>query len=242
MFADLVQKGGSHMEWLSIVTAAVAPGIALLVYFYLKDRYDTEPIHMVARVFVYGVLLVFPTMVLQRALVLGLGDNPFLFAFGITATVEEFFKWFILYYAIYKHTVFDEPYDSIVYAVSVSLGFATLENVIYALLNPFSFGALLFRAFLPVSGHALFAVLMGYFMGKAKFGDPAKKGRLLLASLAVPVFFHGLFDYILLQTKTGWVWLIVPLMVFLWVRGMGSVNRANAKSPFRAVQEEEVKL
>lgn len=231
------------MEWLSVITAAVAPGIALLAYFYLKDKYDSEPIHMVARVFLYGVLLVFPTMVLQRTLVVGLGENPLLFAFGITGAIEEFFKWFILYYAIYKHTVFDEPYDAIVYAVSVSLGFATLENVIYALLNSFSFSILLFRALLPVSGHALFAVMMGYYMGKAKFGDPSRKNVLLLLSLIVPILCHGLFDYILMQTKSNWTWLIVPLMVFMWVRGMGNVNRANSKSPFRAVRsEEEIKM
>lgn len=231
------------MEWLSVVTAAVAPGFALLAYFYLKDRYDSEPIHMVVRVFVYGVLLVFPTMVLQRTLVLGLGSNPFLFAYGITGTVEEFLKWFIVYYAIYKHTVFDEPYDGIVYAVSVSLGFATLENVIYALLNSFSFSALLFRAFLPVSGHALFAVMMGYYLGKAKFGNPKHRSKLIAASLIVPIFWHGTFDYILMQTKTYWLWLIVPLMVYLWVRGIGNVNRANAKSPFRTVRtEEEIKM
>ncbi|MDF2814730.1 MAG: peptidase, partial [Paenibacillus sp.] len=81
------------MEWWSIITAAIAPGIALLVYFYLKDLYDAEPISMVARVFLYGVLIVFPTMVVQRALVLGLGENNLLFAFGITGFVEEFVKW-----------------------------------------------------------------------------------------------------------------------------------------------------
>ncbi|MBD2861340.1 glutamic-type intramembrane protease PrsW [Paenibacillus oceani] len=227
------------MEWLAVITAAVAPGIALLVYFYLKDLYHSEPIHMVVRVFLYGVLLVFPTMVIQRAIVLGIGENSFIFAFGITGFVEEFVKWFIVYYAIYKHTVFDEPYDGIVYAVSVSLGFATLENVIYALLNPFSFSTLLFRAFLPVSGHALFAVVMGYYIGKAKFGDPSQERLLLFKSLAYPIFWHGLFDYILLQVKTNWIWFILPLMIYLWIQGMGRVNRANAKSPFRAVRREE---
>lgn len=230
------------MEWLSLITAAVAPGVALLAYFYLKDAYDAEPLSMIARIFAYGVLLVFPTMVLQRSLVLGLGEHPLLFAFGITGFIEEFLKWFIVYYAIYKHTVFDEPYDAILYAVTVSLGFATLENVIYALLNPFSFSVLLFRAFLPVSGHALFGVLMGYYMGKAKFGDPARTRLLLVMSLAVPVFWHGLYDYILLEAK-NWALFIIPLMVYLWIRGMTKVNRANAKSPFRAVRrEEEIKM
>ncbi|MDF2720889.1 MAG: prsW [Paenibacillus sp.] len=231
------------MEWLAVVTAAVAPGFALLAYFYLKDKYDSEPIHMVARVFLFGVLLVFPTMVVQRALIVGLGENPILFAFGITAAIEEFLKWFIVYYAIYKHTVFDEPYDGIVYAVSVSLGFATLENVIYAMLNSFSFSMLLFRALLPVSGHALFAVMMGYYMGKAKFGDPAQTKKLLAMSLLVPIICHGLFDYILLQMKSNWAWAIVPFMLYMWARGMSNVRRANSSSPFRLTgPEEEVKI
>lgn len=231
------------MEWLWMMTAAVAPGIALLVYFYLKDLYDTEPVRMVARVFIYGVLIVFPTMVIQRTLVLGLGENPFLFAFGITGFIEEFVKWFLLYFAMYKHTVFDEPYDGIVYAVSISMGFATLENVIYALFSHFSFSALMFRALLPVSGHALFGVMMGYYMGKAKFGGSDERLWLVSMSLFIPVFWHGLFDYLLIQIKTNWVWFMIPFMVLMWTVSLWKVSRANAKSPFRGVQgEEEIKL
>jgi RsiW-degrading membrane proteinase PrsW (M82 family) len=227
------------MQWLALLIAAIAPGVALLAYFYLKDLYDAEPVRMVIRLFMFGVLLVFPTMVLQRTLVLAAGESPVLFSFGITGFIEEFVKWFVLYYAIYKQTVFDEPYDGIVYATAVSLGFATLENVIYALLNPFSFSALLFRAFLPVSAHALFAVIMGYYLGKAKFEGAGKRRLHLALSLAVPIFWHGLFDYILLQTSQHWVWLIAPLMVYLWTRGMLKVKKANARSPFQAVQREE---
>jgi RsiW-degrading membrane proteinase PrsW (M82 family) len=227
------------MEWLALLIAAIAPGVALLAYFYLKDLYDAEPVRMVIRLFMFGVLLVFPTMVLQRTLVLAAGDSPVLFSFGITGFIEEFVKWFVLYYAIFKQTVFDEPYDGIVYATAVSLGYATLENVIYALLNPFSFSALLFRAFLPVSAHALFAVIMGYYLGKAKFEGAGKRKLHLALSLAVPTFWHGLFDFILLQTIQHWVWLIVPLMVYLWTRGMWKVKKANARSPFQAVRREE---
>ncbi len=53
------------MLLFSILTAAVAPGISLLTYFYLKDRYEAEPIHMVIRVFLLGVLIVLPIMVIQ---------------------------------------------------------------------------------------------------------------------------------------------------------------------------------
>jgi RsiW-degrading membrane proteinase PrsW (M82 family) len=230
------------LGFLSVLTAAIAPGVALLAYFYLKDRYDPEPIHQVMKVFLFGVLLVFPVMVLQRAFVHGLGEDPLVFSFIISAGLEEFLKWFLVYMVIYKHATFDEPYDGIVYAVAVSLGFATLENVFYAFLSSSSITSLLYRALLPVSGHAMFGVIMGYHMGKAKF-DPQRRNRYIAYSLAFPIFWHGVFDYLLLTTKTYWVWFMAPLMAFLWIRGLWKVNRANAKSPLRVIQgEKQVKM
>jgi RsiW-degrading membrane proteinase PrsW (M82 family) len=230
------------LGFLSVLTAAIAPGVALLAYFYLKDRYDPEPIHQVMKVFLFGVLLVFPVMVLQRAFVHGLGEDPLVFSFIISAGLEEFLKWFLVYFVIYQHATFDEPYDGIVYAVAVSLGFATLENVFYAFLSSSSMSSLLYRAVLPVSGHAMFGVIMGYHMGKAKF-DPQRRSRYIAYSLVFPIFWHGLFDYLLLTTKTYWVWFMAPLMAFLWIRSLRKVNRANAKSPLRVIQgEKQVKM
>lgn len=108
------------MLLFSILTAAVAPGISLLTYLYLKDRYDSEPIHLVFKLFVTGMLVVVPIMVIQRGLELWLGSHPLLFSFAFSGGVEEIFKWFVLYHIIYNHMEFDEPYDGIVYAASVS--------------------------------------------------------------------------------------------------------------------------
>ncbi len=230
------------MGIFSMLAAAIAPGIALTVYFYLKDRYDSEPIRMVGKVFCVGVLLVFPILIIQRGLVHAFGSDPVVMSFLASGGIEEFFKWFVLYYLIYSHTEFDEPYDGIVYAVSVSLGFATLENVMYAWLNHFSVSALLLRALLPVSGHALFGVMMGYYLGRAKF-SPDREKKFLWFALLVPFFWHGLFDYVLMHQGGIWPWLVVPLMVFLWVRALMKVKDANAGSPLRGIpSDEEVNL
>ncbi|EXX91390.1 peptidase [Paenibacillus darwinianus] len=230
------------MLLFSILTAAVAPGVSLLTYLYLKDRYDAEPIHMVLRLFVLGMLIVFPIAVIQRGMTLWLGEDPFVFSFVISSGVEEMMKWFLVYHIIYNHTEFDEPYDGIVYAAAASLGFATLENVLYAILQPATFGTLLVRALLPVSGHALFGVIMGYYIGKARFAGDRSRYYLVL-SLILPLFWHGLYDYIMITVKTNWMWLIVPLMAYLWIRGALKIKRANARSPFRLVtREDQVKL
>jgi len=224
----------------SILTAAIAPGIALLVYFYLKDRYDSEPVSMVVKIFLLGFLIVLPIMIIQHGIQLWLGNNPYLFSFGISAGVEEAVKWFVIYHIVYNHTEFDEPYDGILYTVAVSLGFATIENLLYAWYNHPSFGTLLVRALLPVSGHALFGVMMGYYFGKAKFSEGKRKRRYLLYAAIIPMFWHGVYDYVLLTFKTYWIWYIVPLMVFLWYRGMMNVKSANSRSPFRLLKREEI--
>ena len=216
----------------SIISAAIAPGIALLAYFYLKDRFQTEPISMVIRMFIAGAILVFPTMMVQRALVLAIGEHPLFYSFGISAALEEFMKWSILYFLIFKHVVFDEPYDGIVYAVAVSLGYATVENILYAFLNDSSMHSLLMRALLPVSGHALFGVIMGYQLGRAKFSVKNVKFIFIL-SLLLPVLYHGFFNYLLLLLEANWLWLMIPVMIILWVISLWTVQQANAKSPFR---------
>lgn len=227
----------------SILMAAVAPGVSLLTYIYLKDRYHSEPIAMVLKLFFLGAIVVFPIMIIQRGLLLWLGESPVVFSFIISSGVEEGLKWFVLYHIIYNHTEFDEPYDGIVYATAISLGFATFENVLYAFLVPSSFGGLLMRALLPVSGHALFGIMMGYYLGKAKFRPGPNTRKFIVLSFAMPFFWHGLYDWIMMTFMTHWFLIIVPLMAFLWIRGLRKIQRANNNSPFRLLKrEDEIKF
>ncbi|MGG6431418.1 glutamic-type intramembrane protease PrsW [Anoxybacillus sp. D401a] len=208
----------------AIISAGIAPGLALLSYFYLKDEYETEPLSLVLRMFLYGTFLVFPLMFIQHVLkVEHMLPNAFVEAFLSTSLLEEFFKWFVFYYAIYDHREFNEPYDGIVYGVSVSLGFATLENILYLFANGVEFAVT--RALLPVSSHALFGVIMGFYLGRAKFGLPKKEKNYIWLSFLLPFLFHGIYDYILL-TQERWIYYMLPFMIFLWWLALRKVKLA----------------
>ncbi|RFB16997.1 protease PrsW [Bacillus sp. HNG] len=208
---------------VAVITAGLAPGLALLSYFYLKDKYEAEPIAMVFRVFIFGALLVFPIMFIQYVLeVEEVFRNNLLQAFLSVGLLEEFFKWFILYYTVYQHFEFDEEYDGIVYGASLSLGFATLENILYLFANGLQFAV--GRALLPVSSHALFGVIMGFYLGKAKF-SPNEQKKWILISFLFPFLLHGFYDYILLSMKK-WIYIMVPFMLFLWWFGLHKVKIA----------------
>ncbi|THE15062.1 intramembrane metalloprotease PrsW [Bacillus timonensis] len=208
---------------VAVITAGLAPGLALLSYFYLKDKYDGEPVAMVFRIFIFGALLVFPIMFIQYVLgVEKVFTHHLLQAFLSVGLLEEFFKWFILFYTVYQHTEFDEQYDGIVYGASLSLGFATLENILYLFANGLQFAV--GRALLPVSSHALFGVIMGFYLGKAKF-SPNEKKKWIFISFLFPFLLHGFYDYILLSMKK-WIYIMVPFMLFLWWFGLHKVKIA----------------
>ncbi|MCY8232769.1 intramembrane metalloprotease PrsW [Priestia filamentosa] len=214
---------------LAIISAGIAPGLALLSYFYLKDEYETEPISVVLKTFIFGAVLVLPIMfiqyVMQEEQVL---QGAFLNSFLTTSFLEEYFKWFVLYFTIFQHVEFDEHYDGIVYGAAVSLGFATAENILYLVANGVQDAFA--RAVLPVSSHALFGVVMGYYLGKGKFFGKSSRRKWLTYSLFIPILLHGMYDYIL-RTIDNWMVLMIPFMVFLWGLGLWKVKKAKKTKP-----------
>lgn len=213
------------MEKLFILlTVAIAPGLALFSYFYLRNDMKTEPRRTLLHSFVYGAVITFPILFMQYVLTEeGVFAYPFMQHVVFTSFIEEFFKWFILYIAIYHHVEFDDPYDGILYGASISLGFATVENVIYLL--SYGLDTAFMRALLPVSSHALFGVVMGYYLGKSKFTDSTKK--YLYLALFAPIALHLMYNGILMFRDT-WVYLMIPFMLFLWTFALHKVKAAHA--------------
>ncbi|MGP4107414.1 glutamic-type intramembrane protease PrsW [Virgibacillus sp. L01] len=219
---------------LAIVSAGIAPALALMSFIYLKDRF-TEPFSLILKTFILGALLVFPIMFIQYALTIeNVSSNNFMQSFLEVGFIEEFFKWFIFLYVIYHHTEFDAHYDGIVYAVSISLGFATVENFLYLLTNGIEYAFT--RALFPVSSHALFGVIMGYHFGKAKVNSYYKKWNIVLA-LILPITLHGSYNYILKTITSNWLTLLIPFMIVLWIIGLRRVKTANQSNLEDIVQK-----
>lgn len=218
---------------ISIISGAFAPGIALLSFIYLKDKYEPEPMKLIIKVFFLGAALVLPAYVLERVFQEGIQNFEIFTSVINIAIIEEFLKWFTLYFMMYKHTEFNEPYDGIVYSVSIAIGFATLENLGYLIFNSVEPAFVLLRGLLPVSGHAIFGIIMGYFIGLAKFNEKNNEKKLLLLSLSIPIVLHSIYNIILYQRFTEWFYLMIPFLIFLWGYGLKKVKIANTLSPFK---------
>lgn len=209
------------MDILILLALALAPGAAIGLYIYLKDKHEREPLGLLMRSFFFGILSVFVTLLISRVISAfitideqSVGEQA-VHAFLIVALVEEFSKFIFVRGILYNNPNFNEPFDGIVYSVMVSMGFATFENILYVTDGGIS--TALMRMFTAVPAHATFAILMGFYLGKAKFEH--KKSYYAIHALAVAALFHGAYDYCLfISFVPGIVFgALASLVVGIWL-------------------------
>lgn len=236
-----------HTMSVGLLLLAIVPGFALLMFFYFRDRYKKEPLWPIFLAFVLGAFVTLPASAsssfLQRLtgwLRPGTGiAQIFLGTIFIVALVEEGWKFFVIRFYCYHRPEFDEPYDGIMYSTAVALGFATLENILYVftpgVLGGWRTGIL--RAVMAVPSHAFYGVLVGFFLGEAKFSRSSAEANLLgLIGFVLAVIAHGLYDFIViaLPHRPLLSGSLIVFSVLAWVVFFEATRRQAEKSAHRA--------
>lgn len=231
------------MSALTVLVAAV-PSLLLLTYFYLRDRFEREPLAHLATAYALGMYAMLAAHGLSltaegwfSAAWLRTGGEParLVDAFFLSGFLEELSKWVVFMAAVYQWREFDEPLDGLIYGVTVALGFATLENVFY--LHRLGLDVAWQRAVFAVPAHALFGGAMGYYAGRAKFDRRTPKRRpwrSWVLCLALPTFFHGTYNFALMHGLDWKIWVaITALSVALWSFVLRRVLHGQKASPYR---------
>lgn len=226
-----------------LLILAILPTIILGWYIYKNDKIEKESSGLLATLGASGLGAIAVTLVLSYA---SYAVSPIFRADTATldplslavavfigiALIEEFSKWIFVYIIAWKNREFNHVYDAIVYCVFVSLGFATLENILYV----FSAGNVadslsiaLNRMIFSVPGHTFFGVMMGYYLGLAKLtsihGFKDKSRTNLILSILIPTIAHGFFDYFLmLGTDIGFI-LFLVFVVILFSVAINKIKR-----------------
>ncbi len=223
---------------------AMAPGILLVLYFYWRDKYEREPFMRLVIAFLLGMASIIPAIILE--LIIG-GKSlfsmvnlsiaeKFILAFIVIGVSEEISKFIFLFFYGYRSREFNEPFDGIVYGTVISLGFATVENLLYVLPGGIFVGVS--RMIFAVPGHALFGGLMGYFVGRAKFfADQRRRTRYILGGLLLAVLTHGLYDFLLFVGGVIPVTLFIILFIAGWIVFFVLMKKSLRLSPFRRRDE-----
>ncbi|MBO6516538.1 MAG: PrsW family intramembrane metalloprotease [Bacteroidia bacterium] len=226
-----------------LLALAIAPGLAISIYIFWKDRYDREPTRLLILAFILGFLSTIPAAWLEGKIdSLGIIHassvaKTAVYAFVGVAIIEEAVKFLVVFRFLYPKKDFDEPFDGITYCVMASMGFATLENIAYVI----DYGATtgFMRMFTAVPAHAAFGVIMGYFMGLAKF-DEERSNTYLAYALFAPTILHAAYDFPLLIDEGVVPWLdhyrllgaLITLAIGIWL-SRKAIRIHQYNSPFK---------
>ena len=184
---------------LFLVAAALLPPLVLLRVVYQMDK--------LLALFFRGALAMVPILVLEVVADQFIDFFPwrpivylFLAYFVVPGFIEEGVKYRVLLRRTWNEPHFNHRFDGVVYGVFVSLGFAAVENVLYVLTSGFSTAVV--RAIFSIPGHAMFGVVMGEAMSRAKWLEVHGQREQAGAARRRAVL-HGLYDFLLVGF--GWI-------------------------------------
>jgi RsiW-degrading membrane proteinase PrsW (M82 family) len=219
----------------NLLFISLAPILIIAFYIYSRDKYEKEPLAVLLKALLTGVLIVLPVVLIEKIIAMpsemmeGLPAAAYT-AFFVAGLTEEGMKFLAFYIFFWNSRNFNEKFDGIVYTVYIALGFAGVENILYVFSGGYGVG--LIRAITAVPAHALFGIVMGYYFGLAKFNTLQRTGYLILAFL-LPFIFHGTYNFLLMGNSPVLLILFVPIFIYFWITGFKKMSLASDASFFR---------
>lgn len=233
------------LEIIYMVGGVVLGTVIWLWILRRYDRIEPESIrHLVQVGLVGGLVSIIAAALLNEVARLwtGLGLNIFedatdvsiirLLMFCITVgLVEEVSKAVGAVAVTRRLGDLNEPVDAMVYAMTVALGFASFENIFYAM--RFGNDVLLARFLWPVPAHMAYAALWGYGLAWARFVHPDRSTAIVMApSVIAAGLFHAAANFLLFLQETVTAAISLLALAALAILAHVRLRKLVAESPF----------
>ncbi len=243
-FVKILISEGKGIDTLIFLLLSAGPTLLWLFICLRFDRAAPEPPGQILKVFLWGVLITVPVIFIAGPLT-GLAEASslrdsifliFVLSFLIDGLFEELAKYAVLHLRVYRSRHFDQPRDGFVYGMTIGLGLAFVENILYGLvINNLAMGVttVIMRGFTTTFMHWLAGGIIGYHLGLAKFYHTTKRGKwlVILRGLLLAILFHGFYNTIV---RFGWTWGLIPLAVLLigvFIMVLREIRKASQMSP-----------
>lgn len=169
--------------------------------------------------------------------------NPFVAHLLIVGPVEELSKFAVFIALAGIMGSIKEPRDGILQAASVALGFALVENILYAYTG--GLVVLLVRSILTIVGHMSYAIIWGFTWGAYKYtsyGNNKSPDRFyIIPSILFAAMFHGLYNslldygYPLLAISTDLLTVGLFFLIYRYVRDNSPYKKYSLKEYRQAI-------
>lgn len=232
-----IQFSFNRLQLLGLILVS-----AMLWMFYIqsKDRRQPEPPWRLAQAFLLGItacglaILVFSALDALGVPNIEFNEKPWtaFYCFGIVGPLEEGTKVLVAALFVFRWREYDEPLDGFVYAATIALGFASLENFLDTT-NADWPHQLAHTVALPIT-HVLFSSVWGFGLGYARFCVVPGQRKLLLqvSSIVLAMSAHGLYDFVTFAFQATFVTSAIALVLWLLVIwGARVLGKKSAPAP-----------
>ena len=224
-----------------LMALAIIPGLLLIIYVYKKDKVEKEPLGLILRIIIYGIISCIAAGYLEQLesnflpkYQEGTVEYAVMTSFCMAAFVEEIVKFLAMRLGSWRYQGFNYRFDGIVYGVSAAVGFAVYENIMYVAM--YGFQTAVVRAFTAIPLHAFCGVFMGVMYSYSKkasiLGQGGKSVLFTIFALLLPMLIHGTYDTFAFLGERG----TIPLLVFvviLYIAAISTINRMS-REDYRA--------
>lgn len=189
------------METGLLSVVAVLIPVPLVYLFYLRYFRTRAELSEHIEFFMYGILLAALIFLFHHILPFsGTIQDPLIRGFLQAALIEKAGAWVLITILVYRVKSGLTMPHVITVAMLAGLGFATLENLVYAATMHWS--VIIIRSISSVHLHVLTCGLAGYYIGLSRFNEwKVHKTSLLLKAFLLPFVIHGLFDASLMSGR-----------------------------------------
>ncbi|OHD72180.1 MAG: hypothetical protein A2W19_14815 [Spirochaetes bacterium RBG_16_49_21] len=186
-----------------------------VIYFFYHRYFIVKPSRLYhLEYFIYGAMLALIILLLGKTAAppvafQGAAAGGFLHA----ALVEKTAAFIVMLLLMYKSRRALLVLNAVISAMFLGMGFATVENILYAL--DIHTSIIMVRLFSSVPLHVLTCGMIGYYCALMRLsGTCFNKALYAVKALAVPLIFHGLYDTLLFRGGDATYW-TAPLLVAL---------------------------
>ncbi len=221
------------MSTFLLIILAIVPALAIAIYFYLRDIREPEPSGLLLLTMLYGAVAFFISrgigFLLHNFIYTDDLDmvHQLISAFVFVGLLGEGFKFLFLRGITFYYKSFNQPFDGIVYAIMMGMGYAAAENILYVVNGDLD--ATILRITTTVPANAVFAVIMGFFLGEAKLFK-SKMFIYSLLALLLAAFAHGYYDYFMqmMNVKALWMQAGISLVIVVVLTQMAFKRRKDS--------------
>jgi protease PrsW len=217
--------------------AGLIPALFWLWFWLREDKARPEPKALIASAFIAGMIIVAAVLPLQKFAMSRFSDNNLILVWVI---IEEVLKYTAALIVVLWNKAVDEPIDTIIYMITIALGFSALENALF-IFNPLRDGDYLnsiltgnFRFLGATLLHVLASGTVGVAMALAYYKRDIVRILVATFGLCMAIILHALFNFFIMdasgQTVLGvfmfvWMGIIVLFLIFEKVKLIERIHR-----------------